>query len=410
MKSDSEKQEDRMIRFDDSSPAETKLVPVEGTQPDTLIKVVGVGGGGGNAVNHMIASGIRGVEFISANTDTQALGRNQAAVKIQLGVKLTGGRGCGGKPEVGRQAALEDTEQILEVLDGAEMVFITAGLGGGTGTGGAPIIASLASELGALTVAVVSKPFAFEGRQRMAQADQGLAELRECVDTLISIPNERLLATIERSTPFKQAFSIADDVLRQAVQGISDLITVPGFINLDFADVRNIMRGMGHAVMGTGVASGENRALEAAQKAINCPLLEDSTVDGARGVIINVTGGEDMTLAEVNEACSIIHQGADQDANIIFGAVVDPKMEGQIKITVIATGFPRAETKPRRRGAATPVDISNYTQRAPAREAAAPSQFYRRGTAEGVEMDMDFDSGGAVAEDLDVPTFLRKGK
>jgi len=402
-----------MIRFDDETPPETSQSSsnegVEGAHPDTLIKVVGVGGGGGNAVNHMIASGIRGVEFISANTDTQALGRNQSKVKIQLGVKLTSGRGCGGKPDVGRQAALEDTEQILEVLDGAEMVFITAGLGGGTGTGGAPIIASLASELGALTVAVVSKPFAFEGRQRMAQADQGLAELRDCVDTLISIPNERLLATIERTTPFKQAFNIADDVLRQAVQGISDLITVPGFINLDFADVRNIMRGMGHAVMGTGLGAGENRAVEAAHKAISCPLLEDQSVDGARGVIINVTGGEDMTLAEVNEACSIIQQGADQDANIIFGAVVDPKMEGQIKITVIATGFPRPE-KQRRRGGVTPVDIANYTQRvAPRETASAPTQFYRRGSGEGVEIDRDFDSGG-VAEDLDVPTFLRKGK
>jgi cell division protein FtsZ len=401
-----------MITFDDTPPEEPNS-PEDSALPDTTIKVVGVGGGGGNAVNHMISSRIEGVQFLAANTDTQALRRSQAPVKIQLGVKLTEGRGCGGKPDVGRQAALEDTEQIIEALEGAEMVFVTAGMGGGTGTGAAPIIASLASELGALTVAVVSKPFAFEGKHRLAQADQGLADLRESVDTLISIPNERLLATIEKSTPFKEAFSLADDVLRQAVQGISDLIAVPGFINLDFADVKNIMRGMGYAVMGTGIGAGENRAVEAAQKAISCPLLEDASIEGARGVIINVTGGDDMTLSEVNDACSIVHQSADEDANIIFGAVLDPKMNGQIKITVIATGFQRAEKPSRRRGAVTPVDITTYSQKTSSREALAAQQFYRKGSgaSEGIEADLDFGGGAMPAEeDLDVPTFLRKGR
>jgi cell division protein FtsZ len=396
-----------MILFDES-PSERDDQPREKAWSDTAIKVVGVGGGGGNAVNHMIASRIAGVEFLAANTDHQALGRSHASSKIPFGAKLTRGRGCGGKPEVGRQAALEDTEQILEAIEGAEMVFIAAGLGGGTGTGGAPIVASLASEMGALTVAVVTKPFPFEGRQRMVQAEHGLTELRECVDTLITIPNERLLASIENTLPLRDAFRLADDVLRQAVQGISDLITVPGFINLDFADVRNIMQGMGYAVMGTGVGSGEKRALEAAQKAISCPLLEDARIDGARGVIINVTGGEDMTLSEVNEACSIIHKGADDAANIIFGAVIDPQMNGQIKITVIATGFQRMERSARRRSSAvTPVDITNY-QRANATESSA--HFYRRGSEDGVEVDRDFGFAPETeAEDLDVPTFLRKG-
>jgi cell division protein FtsZ len=348
------------------------------------------------------------VEFLAANTDLQALRSNHAPVKLQMGSKLTKGLGCGADPEIGRQAALEDTEKILEALEGADMVFITGGLGGGTGTGGAPIIASLASELGALTVAVVTKPFNFEGKWRQSQASEGMRELRECVDTLISIPNDRLLATVDRNTSLADAFSIADDVLRQAVQGISDLITVPGLINLDFADVRTIMRGMGDAVMGTGVAKGDNRAVEAAQKAISSPLLEEASIEGARGVIINITGGEDMSLVEVNEASSVIHEAADDDANIIFGAVVDPSMDGRLKITVIATGFQRAERAQRRRGATTPVDITNYTKN---REVASSSSgFYRRGASDSLTDDLDFGAmEGEESEDLDVPTFIRKG-
>jgi len=400
-----------MIRFeDDDATAETpKGFPSEGAVIGARIKVIGVGGGGGNAVNRMIASRIAGIEFISANTDAQALRVNHATQKIQFGEKLTKGLGCGAQPEVGRQAALEDTEKILEVLEGSDMVFITAGLGGGTGTGGAPIVASLASELGALTVAVVTKPFTFEGKRRMAQAEQGIRELRDCVDTLICIPNDRLLATVERDTPLPEAFSVADDVLRQAVQGIADLITVPGLINLDFADVKTIMRGMGDAVMGTGVASGENRAVESAQKAISSPLLEDTSIHGAKGVIINITGGDDMTLSEVNEASSIIHQEADEEAIIIFGAVLDPKMEGKIKITVIATGFPRSERSNRLQKATTPVDLQNY--QAVREGTSGGSSFYRRGgSPEGLNADLDFGPAEEGGEDLDVPTFLRKSK
>jgi cell division protein FtsZ len=404
-----------MIRFEDDDVAAD--TPKGLSSGDDLvagaIKVIGVGGGGGNAVNRMIASRIGGIEFLSANTDLQALRSNHATVKIQLGEKLTKGLGCGAQPEIGRQAALEDTEKILEVLEGADMVFITAGLGGGTGTGGAPIVASLASELGALTVAVVTKPFTFEGKRRMAQAEQGIRELRDCVDTLICIPNDRLLATVETDTPLPEAFSVADDVLRQAVQGISDLITVPGLINLDFADVKTIMRGMGDAVMGTGVASGENRAVESAQKAISSPLLEDTSIEGAKGVIINITGGDDMSLSEVNEASSIIHQEADEDAIIIFGAVMDPKMEGKVKITVIATGFPKSDKASRLHKATTPVDMQNY--QAVREGTSGGSGFYRPGSSEsradGLNADLDF---GPVeeeeGEDLDVPTFLRKSK
>jgi len=404
-----------MIRFEDDDMTTGTPNAFASEEPVTgaKIKVIGVGGGGGNAVNRMIASRIAGIEFISANTDAQALRGSHATQKIQFGEKLTKGLGCGAQPEIGRQAALEDTEKILEVLEGADMVFITAGLGGGTGTGGAPIVASLASELGALTVAVVTKPFTFEGKRRMAQADLGIRELRDCVDTLICIPNDRLLATVERDTPLPEAFSVADDVLRQAVQGIADLITVPGLINLDFADVKTIMRGMGDAVMGTGVASGENRAVESAQKAISSPLLEDTSIHGAKGVIINITGGEDMTLTEVNEASSIIHQEADEEAIIIFGAVVNPKMEGKLKITVIATGFPRNEKPNRLQRATTPVDLQNY--QAIREGTSGGSGFYRGGASNsaetGLNADLDF---GPVdedeGEDLDVPTFLRKSK
>src|SRR5215204_2279308 len=327
------------------------------------IKVVGVGGGGSNAVSRMVLAGLDGVEFIVANTDLQAIKLNAAPHKIQIGSKLTKGLGAGADPNVGRQAALEDTDKIIQALSGADMIFVTTGLGGGTGTGAAPVIASLASELGALTIAVVTKPFRFEGKKRQSQAERGLEELRDCVDTVITIPNERLLATIARTTSLTQAFGTADDVLRQAIQGISDLILVPGLINLDFADVKTIMAGMGIAIMGTGVAEGENKAMEAANRAISSPLLEDASVKGARGVIINVTGGTDLSLIEVSEASAIIQEAAHEDANIIFGAVVDPTMQGKVKITVIATGFDKVAALKQHAAsaAATPVDLQSYS-------------------------------------------------
>src|SRR5437588_690336 len=302
------------------------------------IKVIGIGGGGGNAVNRMICAGVEGVEFAVANTDLQALQMSRAPVKIQLGTKLTNGLGAGANPEIGRRGALEDSEKIIEVLEGADMVFVTAGLGGGTGTGAAPIIASLASEMGALTVAVVTNPFNFEGKRRQSQADRGMQELIDSVDTTIVIPNEKLLA-VAKDAGFFESFRIADDILRQAVQGISDIITIPGIINRDFADVKTIMQGMGYAVMGTSTGSGQRRALEAAQAAIASPLLEAGAIDGARGILINITGSSSLKLAEVNEASTIIQNAAHEDANIIFGAVLDEKMKDDVKITVIATGF-----------------------------------------------------------------------
>ena len=321
-----EKQEDIRLSFD------------EGAQ-GASIKVIGIGGGGCNAVNRMIEAGIEGVAFISANTDLQALRQSHAPVKLQLGAKLTKGLGAGANPEVGRQAALEDTEKILELLEGADMVFVTAGLGGGTGGGSAPIVASLSSELGAVTVAVVTKPFHFEGKRRMHQAEQAVGELKDSADTVITIPNEKLLTAVPPNTSLIDAFKFADDVLRQAVQGISDLITVPGVINLDFADVKTIVTGMGMALMGTGIAEGDSRAETAARKAINSPLLEDTTIEGARGVLINITGSQNMTLHEVSEASRIIQEAAHADANIIFGSVFNDDMENKLKITVIATGF-----------------------------------------------------------------------
>ncbi|MGH9363026.1 MAG: cell division protein FtsZ, partial [Thermoanaerobaculia bacterium] len=346
-----------MILFEDQEPVTARDGRAPAIDPREVvpakIKVVGVGGGGGNAVNRMIDAHLRGIEFIAANTDLQALHKCRAQVKLQLGQGLTKGLGAGADPEVGRKAALEDTERILEMLDGADMVFLTAGLGGGTGTGGAPIIASLAAEIGALTVAVVTKPFGFEGRRRMQLAERGVEELRGAVDTLITIPNERLLSFVERGTPLAEAFRIADDVLRQAVQGISDLITIPGEVNVDFADVRTIMTGMGMALMGTGVAKGENRALEAAQRAISSPLLEETSIQGARGVLINISGGHDLTLYEVAEAARIIAESVDPDANIISGMVIDAALDDAMKVTVIATGFdyavdvrPRAQVSP----------------------------------------------------------------
>lgn len=326
----------------------------EGELPITLedsdmvpakIKVLGIGGGGGNAVNRMIDANMRGIEFIAANTDLQALRKCRAPNKLQLGTELTRGLGAGGDPEIGRKSALEDSDRILETLEGSDMVFITAGLGGGTGTGAAPIAASLAAEIGALTVAVVTKPFNFEGRKRMDQADRGIEQLRNAVDTLITIPNERLLSFVERGTPLAEAFRIADDVLRQAVQGISDLITVPGEVNVDFADVKSVMTGMGMALMGTGVAKGENRAIEAAQRAVSSPLLEETSIEGARGVLLNISGGRDLTLHEVDQAAKVISDAVDANANIISGMVIDDSLEEEMKVTVIATGFdgPRAE-------------------------------------------------------------------
>ena len=308
--------------------------PVRGAR----IKVIGVGGGGGNAVNRMIQAHMEGVEFIAANTDVQALKLSQAPVKLQLGVRLTLGLGAGSNPDIGRRAALEDSEKIIEALEGADMVFVTAGLGGGTGTGAAPVIASLASEMGILTVAVITRPFAFEGKRRLQQAERGLKELIESVDTMIVIPNEKLLA-VAKDAGFFESFRIADDVLRQGVQGISDIITIPGIINRDFADVKTTMAGMGHAVMGTAVRSGSNRAIEAAQAAMASPLLEAGAIDGARGILINITGSSSLKLSEVNEASSLIQSAAHEDANIIFGAVLDEKMGEEVKITVIATGF-----------------------------------------------------------------------
>ena len=354
------------------------------------IKVIGIGGGGGNAVNRMIEAGIEGIEFLVANTDLQALKRSRAPIKIQLGSRLTKGLGAGADPGVGREAALEDTDKIIEVLEGADMVFVTTGMGGGTGTGAAPIIASLATELNCLTVAVVTKPFQFEGRRRMQQADHGLRELRECVDTVITIPNERLLHTVEKAASLSDSFRIADDVLRQAVQGISDLITVPGLINLDFADVKAIMSGMGMALMGAGHAFGENRAIEATQQAISSPLLEEASIQGAKGVLINITGGTDLTLYEVNAAATIIREAADEDANIIFGAVIDEAMRDQMRITVIATGFDRESVA---------VAAAGSTSALPAN---APRTMPRPLD------DLPRPMMSARADDLDVPTFIRK--
>jgi cell division protein FtsZ len=329
------------------------------------IKVIGIGGGGGNAVNRMIDARVEGVEFVAANTDLQALQLCRAPVKIQLGVKLTNGLGAGANPDVGRKGALEDADKIIEALEGADMIFVTAGLGGGTGTGAAPIIASLASEMGALTVGVVTKPFAFEGKRRMQQAEKGLAELIECVDTMIVIPNEKLLA-VAQNAGFFESFRVADDILRQAVQGISDIITIPGIINRDFADVKAIMAGMGFAVMGTATAKGERRAVQAAQAAIASPLLEAGAIDGARGILINITGSSSLRLAEVNEASTIIQSASHEDANIIFGAVLDEKMKEEVKITVIATGFRESQQQQQRDRSATAAAVAISGARAAA--------------------------------------------
>jgi cell division protein FtsZ len=390
---------------------------------DAKIKVIGVGGGGGNAVNRMIDAGMKDVEFIVANTDLQALRMSRAPVKIQLGVKLTTGLGAGANPEVGRKAALEDSEKIIESLEGADMVFVTAGLGGGTGTGAAPIIASLASEMGALTVAVVTKPFNFEGKRRMAQADRGLSDLIDSVDTTIVIPNEKLLA-VAQDAGFFESFRVADDILRQGVQGISDIITIPGIINRDFADIKAIMQGMGYAVMGTATASGSRRAIEAAQRAIASPLLEAGAIDGARGILINITGSASLKLTEVNEASSIIQSAADEDANIIFGAVLDEKMKDSVKITVIATGFKDADIiRLRHEHARSPIVRSRDTIEFDEPEVIEPNTMIMQGAEPAPTSPEPVVAAHVVpvepaqpamippaypADDLDVPAYLRK--
>ncbi len=346
------------------------------------IKVMGVGGGGNNAVNRMIDSGVKGIEFIAVNTDKQALNSSKAEIKLQIGEKLTRGLGAGADPEVGMDAAEESRSEIGEILNGADMVFITAGMGGGTGTGAAPIVAEVAKEMEILTVGVVTKPFTFEGRKRMFHAEKGIENLKEKVDTLVTIPNDRLLQVAEKKTTMVEAFMMADEVLKQGIQGISDLIAVPALINLDFADVKTIMLNQGIAHMGIGMASGDNRATEAAKLAIKSPLLETS-IDGAKAVLLNITGGADLGLFEVNEAADLIRQSADQDANIIFGAGIDESLKEEIKITVIATGF-----EVDRKTSTTKSIKTSFDERMKTREEVAGSQF-----------DLD---------DLDIPTFLRK--
>jgi cell division protein FtsZ len=362
------------------------------------IKVVGVGGGGCNAVNSMIHCGLQGVDFVAANTDIQALQMNPAPNKIQLGTKLTRGLGAGAKPQIGRESALEAVDQIREMLAGADMVFVTAGMGGGTGTGAAPIIANIAKEMGALTVGVVTKPFQFEGAKRAHQAEEGVHEMKRACHTVIIIPNQRLLNVVEKGTPLRASFLVVDDILRQAVQGISDLITTPGLVNVDFADVRTIMSHTGRAVMGMGISKGENRAIEAAQKAISSPLLEDSSIEGARGVLINITGGLDLSLGEVDEASSIIQKTVDPDANIIFGSVISEALTDEIKVTVIATGFEEnerheepvdGEGRPAKRAPQKSLDRAGYLRK-----------VVREGGKEVIRMEGD--------DEWDVPTFLRK--
>jgi len=376
------------------------------------IKVIGVGGGGGNAVNAMVRSNIQGVEVIQANTDIQTLDASPCQHKIRVGTELTRGLGAGSNPEIGRMAAEESREHLYEVLEGSDMVFLTAGMGGGTGTGATPVIADIAREVGALTVGVVTKPFLFEGSRRQKQAEEGIEELKEAVDTLIVIPNQKLLSFIGKQTSLSTAFSQVDDVLRQAVCSISDLIVIPGLINLDFADVKTIMCGMGKALMGGGIASGENRAIEAAQRAISSPLLDEASVEGARGILINITGGEDLTLHDVNEAAMLIQKCAHEDAHIIFGAVVDKTMKEEMRVTVIATGFEKEERQrlflapqessvmPMKKvvnGQDVEVDLENH----PAYQQESLKQLadiIRKESPETVSNSSNFD----------IPTFLRK--
>jgi len=362
------------------------------------LKVIGVGGAGGNAINRMIGAGLRGVDFIAANTDVQALNQSLAPTRLQLGKVATRGLGSGGDPAQGKRAAEEDEQTLIDALTDSYMVFITAGMGGGTGTGGAPVVAALARQTGALTVAVVTKPFSFEGRRRMRQAEEGLAELRGEVDTLIIIPNERLLAVVDKSTSLTDAFGVADEVLLKATKGISDLVTVPGLVNLDFADVKSVMSSRGNALMGTGRASGPGRATEAAQAAVSSPLLEDVSIAGAEGVLVNITGGRDMTLFEVNEAASVVTNAAGEDANVIFGSVIDPNMDGDLMITVIATGFGRPDARPRAAERPAAAEELRKPQWRPEREPHQPNRAER------------WQKNGKTAESLEVPAFLRRGQ
>ena len=376
---------------------EPRILLDETTTP-ARIKVIGVGGGGSNSINRMIEAGLGGVDFIAANTDAQALANCRAPVKLQLGMELTRGLGAGANPEVGRNAALEADKKIFDLLDGSDMIFITCGMGGGTGTGATPIIAQMAQDVGALTVAVVTKPFSFEGSRRRIVAEEGMAQLGEHVDTLITSPNDRLLKFVERNTNFTEAMSIADDVLRQAVQGIADIITVPGLINRDFADVRTVMKGMGHAIMGVGAATGEHRAVEAAQQAIASPLLEETSIEGARGLLINITGSEDVTLNEINEAAEIITEGADSDAQILFGAVVDPELGDHVSVTVIATGFSRVPE-----GAQLPA-----TQARPSVETQFEESTPARASRFLVPGGPNSEYGINQTDDYEIPAILRK--
>jgi cell division protein FtsZ len=369
-----------------------------------VIKVIGVGGAGGNAVNRMVASELKGVEFIVANTDSQALERSMAPRKIQIGSRLTKGLGAGGVPEIGRRAAEEDAELIREALAGADMVFVTAGMGGGTGTGAAPLVAEIARDMGSLTVAIVTKPFDFEGKRRREQAEDGLAVIEESVDTLITIPNEKLVTLAEPSTTLIDAFRMADEVLMQATRGISDLIIVPGLVNVDFADVKTIMVGRGNAMMGAGEGEGENRSAEAAQSAVSCPLLDDVSISGAQGILINITGGSDLTLRDVKEAASVVVDAAGTDGNVIFGAVVKPEMESKVRVTVIATGFGKAASAGIRLVENKPMEYPGFEGVAEDRPA-----FMRR--EESVEPERHSPRKWVNFHDrdnLEVPTFLRK--
>jgi cell division protein FtsZ len=367
------------------------------------IKVIGIGGGGGNAVSRMATSDFRGVEFLVINTDAQALKVSPVSGKLQIGEKLTKGLGAGSNPEIGRKAAIEDTDKILSILEGCDMVFITSGLGGGTGTGASPIVANLAKEMGILTVAVVTKPFQFEGKVRARQAEDGLMELKAAVDTLIVIPNQRLLNVVERQTSFLDAFRIADSILQQAAQGISDLVVIPGLINLDFADVRTIMAEKGLALMGTGVSSGENRAAEAANLAINSPLLENVSIEGSKGVLINITGSSNLSLYEVNEASSAIFEAAHPDAHVIFGAVVDEKMADEVKVTVIATGFDAAARTKMDEGSKA-VDLQQFH----GRNLERPTYLRKKGSKSPDGKPDQLILRAFDEEDLEIPTFLRR--
>ena len=372
------------------------------------IKVIGIGGGGCNAVNTMITSRLEGVEFIVANTDLQALGNSLASTKLQLGARLTKGLGAGANPEIGRNATIEDADKLRDELSGADMIFVTAGLGGGTGTGGAPVVADIAKELGALTVAVVTKPFLFEGKKRQQAAEKGLEELKQSVDTLITIPNQRLLSISDKGMSLIESFKKADEILLHASKSISDLITIPGLINLDFADVKTIMSEMGMAFMGMGIASGENKAVEATQKAISSPLLEDISINGARGLLINITGGENLTLHEVNDASTLIQGEADEDANIIFGAVIDPKMEDEIRITVIATGFGAYEEK-------RIIELKNTISQLPESTDEHDFPAYLRNDINGGNGEQQVTKVGTIISDFindeyDIPTFIRSNE